>query len=112
MGVRTGKPRGRPKGARNKSSVDFEKALVEKAKQVEEIVDGAFSGDAHVYLMSIYKDPEMAIDKRIDAAKAALPYEKPKLQSVMHTGDADKPVVTENHFVVEFVGDDGESSDT
>lgn len=86
MGVRTGKPRGRPKGARNKSSVAFERVLVEKSKRVEELVDGAFSGDAHIYLMSIYKDPDMPIDKRLDAAKAALPYEKPKLSSTQHSG--------------------------
>lgn len=46
-------------------------------------------------------------------AKDAAPYMHPKLQSVMHTGDADKPVVTENRMIIEFVGDDGpDNSDT
>lgn len=51
-------------------------------------------------------------DAAANIAKDAAPYMHPKLQSVMHTGDVDKPVVTENHFVVEFVGGDGDSSDT
>lgn len=94
MGVRTGKPRGRPKGARNKNSVDFEKALVEKSKKVDAIVDGAFEGDAHAYLMSLYKDPDMPIEKRLDAAKAALPYEKPRLAAHQHTGPNGGPIQT------------------
>lgn len=33
---------------------------------------GVFEGDAHAYLMSVYKDPSKPENVRIDAAKAAL----------------------------------------
>ena len=36
-------------------------------------------GDAHAYLMSVYKDPLKPENLRIDAAKAAIRYERPAL---------------------------------
>lgn len=36
-------------------------------------------------------------------AKDAAPYMHPKLQSVMHSGDQDKPIVTDNTVRIEFV---------
>jgi hypothetical protein len=41
-----------------------------------------FHGDAHALLMTVYKDLNQPIGLRIEAAKAALPYEKPRLASV------------------------------
>ena len=42
----------------------------------------AFEGDSHALLMAIYKDPRQPVSLRLDAAKAAIGYEKPRLQSV------------------------------
>jgi hypothetical protein len=39
-------------------------------------------GDAHALLIRVYKDPAQPLALRIDCAKAALPYEKPRLASV------------------------------
>jgi len=87
MGKRTGRPRGRPKGSLGKARVAFEEKLAAKAARVAKLTKGAFKGDAHDYLMSIYKDPKMAQTDRIDAAKAALAYEKPKLSAVQMSGN-------------------------
>ena len=41
-----------------------------------------FHGDAHALLMTVYKDLKQPIGLRMEAAKAALPYEKPRLASI------------------------------
>jgi hypothetical protein len=41
----------------------------------------AFHGDAHALLMTVYKNPMQPIGLRMEAAKAALPYEKPRRAS-------------------------------
>ena len=38
--------------------------------------------------MAIYKDTELPMDMRLDAAKAAIRFEKPALSSVDQKGDA------------------------
>jgi len=38
-----------------------------------------FKGDAHAFLMMVYKDPSLPLALRLDAAKAAIPFEKPAL---------------------------------
>ncbi|MEN0115422.1 MAG: hypothetical protein AAGD15_01760 [Agrobacterium cavarae] len=93
---------GRPRGAATQRSRDV--ADVESQNGVTPL-------EVMLRAMRDHYDKE-EWDAAAAIAKDAAPYMHPKLQSVMHTGDADKPVVTENHFVVEFVGDDGESSDT
>jgi len=64
-------------------------------------IPGAFTGDAHALLMKIYKDPVIDIEIRLDAAKAAAPYEKPKLVSTEIKGDPEKPL--QHKLVIEFV---------
>ena len=51
-----------------------------------------FEGDAHALLMSVYKDPNQPIGLRMEAAKATLPYEKPRLASIdtMEVDDLEK----------------------
>jgi hypothetical protein len=46
-------------------------------------------GDALAYLMSIYKDPTMPENLRIDAAKAAIRYERPALAPVEQQAERD-----------------------
>ena len=89
MGVKTGRPRGRPKGAKNKRTAEREAAMKEMAAQIEKAVGGAFEGDALAYLMSIYKDPTMPENLRIDAAKAAIRYERPALAPVEQQAERD-----------------------
>ena len=57
MGIATGRPRGRPKGAKNKRTVEREADMREMAARIGNAVGGAFEGDALAYLTSIYKDP-------------------------------------------------------
>ena len=87
MGIRTGKPRGRPKGAQNKRTEELAAKAAESAALLSEIIPDAFDGDGHAYLMSIYKNPKYDTPTRIDAAKAAIRYEKPALAAVELNGE-------------------------
>ncbi len=44
--------------------------------------DDAFTGGAHDLLMAVYKDTTRPIEQRMDAAKAAIGYERPRLAAV------------------------------
>lgn len=81
MGVRTGKPRGRPKGAKNQHTLDREEHIAAAAVAVEDALPDAFKGDAHALLMLVYKNTANELQVRLDAAKAAIAYEKPRLSS-------------------------------
>lgn len=83
MGKRTGNPRGRPKGAKNQHTKEREEAVQEAAaRTVEELGLHCFQGDSHALLMLVYKDTRQPLELRLDAAKSAIGYEKPKLSSV------------------------------
>lgn len=77
-----GRPRGRPKGAKNKRTEAREQAMQEVSAAVAKTLEDAFEGDAHALLMAIYKDNLKPIELRIDAAKAAIRFEKPSLSSI------------------------------
>lgn len=64
------------------------KALTDAAAALEGVIPDAFTGDAHAYLMAVYKDPRNETALRVDAAKAAIRYEKPALSSVQAQVDA------------------------
>lgn len=82
-GSRPGERRGgRAKGVPNKRTTELEAKMKEQAEKIAQALPNAFEGDAHAFLMTVYKDPELPIDVRLDAAKAAAPFEKPKLASV------------------------------
>jgi hypothetical protein len=83
---------GRQKGAKNKRTRDLEERVREVSASIEAALPGAFKGDAHALLISVYKDPNHPLPLRLDAAKAAISFEKPKLAAVEHSGDADNPV--------------------
>ncbi len=74
---------GRKAGAKNKATVAREQAQAKAAARITEALGtDAFQGDAHTLLVSIYKDPSLPISVRLDAAKAAIGYEKPRLALV------------------------------
>lgn len=77
---------GRPVGVKNKNTRQLEAKAAsaqERARMIlgEEGIE-AFKGDAHVWLCVLYMDPNQPVEIRMDAAKAALPYEKPKLAAI------------------------------
>lgn len=95
MGAKTGNPRGRPKGVKNRRTKAVEAATAVAAVKIAEAIPGAFEGDAHSLLMAVYKDPLKDWNVRVDAAKAAIRYEKPALSSVTAELDANvKATVT------------------
>lgn len=96
MGARGPKPGqkvgGRKKGTLNKRTAQREQRVQEAAAVIAGVIPGAFEGDSHALLMAIYKNPDNPLELRLDAAKAAIGYEKPRLAAVEHKGDKDKPV--------------------
>jgi hypothetical protein len=90
MGKRTGNPRGRPRGAPNKQTVERKAAIATAAKKITDVLgENAFDGDAHAYLMSVYKNVAVDDDTRLKAAAVAIAFEKPKLASIEQKIDAD-----------------------
>lgn len=74
---------GRKKGTPNRLTQAREAAVEDLKEQIESVLGpSAFDGDAHALLMSIYKDATQSIVVRLDAARAAIGYEKPKLSSI------------------------------
>ncbi len=92
MGKRTGKPRGRPPGVQNKITVERMAKVEAAAQAIAEALPEAFAGDAHALLMSVYKDPSQEMSVRLDAAKAAIGFEKPRLGSTNVTMDDKRSV--------------------
>lgn len=77
---------GRKKGSRNRKVVAREQAVAEVV--TEALAENGFKGDAHAFLMAVYKNEAQPLVMRIDAAKAAISYEKPKLTSLEASIDA------------------------
>lgn len=85
---------GRKKGQKASRTIEREQRMREVAKVLESTLPNAFKGEAHDLLMAIYKDQDLPLPLRLNAAVAAIGYEKPKLQAVTHSGDADNPLET------------------
>ena len=66
--------------------MEREAAVQDAAAKISTAIPGAFDGDSHALLMTVYKDPLQPLDRRIEAAKAAIGYEKPRLQAIEHGG--------------------------
>jgi hypothetical protein len=93
IGVNRGNAgKGRPKGSKNKRTRELEAKIAETAERIAAAIPGAFGGDAHALLMATYKDVALDLDVRLEAAKAAISYEKPRLQSTTLRGDEDSPL--------------------
>jgi len=54
LGKKTGRPRGRPSGARNHHTLEREQRIMEAAAIIETLLPSAFQGDAHALLMAVY----------------------------------------------------------
>jgi hypothetical protein len=81
LGRKTGG--GSRKGRPNRRTLARERAVAGAAAKITTVLGAnMFEGDAHALLMVIYKDPAQPIETRIEAAKAAIGYEKPRLAAV------------------------------
>lgn len=86
---------GRKKGSPNKRTVERAHAVAQAAEKIEAILGPTgFQGDAHALLMLVYKSDESPLSMRVTCAIAALPYEKPRLASIKHTGADGGPIDT------------------
>jgi len=81
-GVKKTPGSGRAKGTPNKFTLAKKRAKEKAAKLVAAALPDAFEGDSHALLVAIYKDKTHDIGLRLDAAKAAIAYEIPRLSSV------------------------------
>jgi hypothetical protein len=84
-GTATGKviKLGRKRGTRNWRTIERECAGAAAARTITAALgENAFPGDAHALLMSVYRDVRQPVGVRIDAARAAIGYEKPRLTAV------------------------------
>src|SRR6187200_2353273 len=81
VGRKTG---GRIKGvSKNKRTLALEAAAAEAARKIENLYgDKVFDGDSHALLMAVYKNTDYPMELRLDAAKAAIRFEKPALSAV------------------------------
>ena len=77
---------GRKVGTPNKRTIERERVARETVAKITQVMEAAelspFEGDAHALLVAVYKDTRLSIELRVDAAKAAIAYEKPKLAQV------------------------------
>lgn len=95
MAASTGRRRGRPAGAKNKRTVERQKAVEAAAAQLLSQAGGeVFEGDAHALMMLVYKSAGLPLQQRLDAAKSAIAYEKPRLAAIEHTGKDGGPIET------------------
>jgi hypothetical protein len=91
---------GRKTGTPNKRTQELREAMTTAAKQIEQLIADAFEGDAHALLVAIYKDPTRTIELRLEAAKAAIGYEKSRLASVQVAGDQENPLAVTHIEIV------------
>lgn len=95
---------GRKAGTPNRRTAELAEATASVAERLSEAITDAFTGDAHAYMMSIYKDPAQPVELRLEAAKAAARFEKPALQATRLQGDEDHPMITEIRRIIVTTG--------
>lgn len=83
---------GRKKGTKNTATLDRQRAIADMTVKLREALPNVFEGNAHELLMAIYKNEDLPLPTRIDAAKAAIPHETPRLAAVEHSGNQEKPL--------------------
>jgi len=79
---------GRRKGSRNRRTRETVAAVKQGLTPLE-------------YLMSVYQDPAVEIEHRIEAAKAAAPYVHPRLSTVQVQATADLRLLTDEQLDAE-----------
>jgi hypothetical protein len=78
---------GRQPGVPNKRTVALAQAQAAAAAKVTQALGStAFDGDALALLQMLYRDKAQSVETRLHAAKAAIAYEKPRLQSIALAG--------------------------
>ena len=84
----------RRKGTPNKTSAERSLLIAPGEDDAGALGTGsdAFAGDAHAFLVAVYKDPTQERHARQDAAKAALPYEKSRPVTVTLANQGGEPV--------------------
>lgn len=73
---------GRKPGSKNKRTKELQAEQEKLADRLGEIIADPFEGDAHALLVCIYKDQSRDIALRMEAAKAAIRFEKPALGAI------------------------------
>jgi hypothetical protein len=90
---------GRPKGSKSKNYVRrrtrYQEAAVQAARKMEKAGIKPFKGDAHAFLVWAYQNPELDFGLRLEAAKAAAPFEKPRLSSTQVSANTIKRDIAE-----------------
>src|SRR5262245_2424114 len=85
---------GRPKGGKNRNTIARQQLGRELAAQMQAALGvEAFPGDSVALLQLVYKDTRLPLELRFEAAKAAAPYERPRLASIDHQGEAARDYV-------------------
>lgn len=83
---------GRKPGIRSARTVDRLRKVAELQSVLNDTIPRVFKGDAHAFLTAVYKNEDLDLKMRLDAATAAIGYEKPRLAAVEHSGNEDKPL--------------------
>lgn len=78
----TGQGGGRPFGSKSRHTVEREAKIAATQAAAEALLPQAFKGDAHALLIWVYKDESLDLETRLAAARAAIPYEKPRLATI------------------------------
>jgi hypothetical protein len=68
--------------------------MQQAAAIIGEVLPDAFAGDAHMLLQTVYKDQSNPVQLRVDAAKAAIKFEKPALAAVADLRPPEMPQPT------------------
>ena len=69
---------GRKAGTPNKKTAALKQAVVEAVGALPD----AFEGDSYAFLATVYKNQALPLGVRLDAAKTAIAYERPRLANV------------------------------
>ena len=79
---------GSRKGSPNRKTTARARAAARIKNLAAVLGDDAFTGDALGLLQLTYKNVQLPIELRIDAARAAIAYERPRLSAVMANVDS------------------------
>jgi hypothetical protein len=72
---------GRKAGTPNRKTAALKQAVVEAVGALPD----AFEGDSYAFLATVYKNQALPLGVRLDAAKTAIAYERPRLSNVEMT---------------------------